>query len=120
MSSGARTTTDSSSFSRSPGCWRCSARARKARRSEREPASARPPDTAVHFARGAFATAFGLTLVILFRRTLRSPPGAAHWIGAAGWSTLALLVASAWLVPWYAVWLVPLAALSESRRLLAA
>lgn len=78
------------------------------------------PDTLVHFTRGAFAVAFGLTLVILLRRTLRSPPGAAHWIGAAGWSTLALLVASAWLVPWYAVWLIPLAALSESRRLLAA
>lgn len=77
-------------------------------------------DTLVHFTRGAFAAAFGITLAILLRRTLRAPPGAAHWIGAAGWSTLALLLASAWLVPWYAVWLVPLAALSESRRLLGA
>ena len=30
----------------------------------------------------------------------------------AGWATLALLVASAWLVPWYALWLLPLAALA--------
>ena len=33
------------------------------------------PDTLVHFTRGAFAVAFGLTLVLLLRRTLRSPPG---------------------------------------------
>jgi hypothetical protein len=41
-------------------------------------------------------------------------------VRAAGWATLALLVASAWLVPWYALWLLPLAALVLDRRLIAA
>jgi hypothetical protein len=36
------------------------------------------------------------------------------WLAGAGWSTLALLVSLAWLVPWYVVWVLPLAALSRS------
>ncbi len=39
------------------------------------------------------------------------------WIAMAGWATLALLVTTAWLLPWYVVWLLPLAALSADRRL---
>jgi hypothetical protein len=39
------------------------------------------------------------------------------WIAGAGWATLAALVTSAWLTPWYVVWLLPLAAISPSRRL---
>lgn len=39
------------------------------------------------------------------------------WIEAAGWATLTLLLALTWLMPWYLVWLLPLAALGESRRL---
>lgn len=44
------------------------------------------------------------------------------WQGAdpirmAGWATLAILLASAWLVPWYLLWLLPLAALAADRRL---
>jgi hypothetical protein len=39
------------------------------------------------------------------------------WIGGAGWSTLALIASLSWLMPWYVVWLLPLAALSESVRL---
>jgi alpha-1,6-mannosyltransferase len=46
--------------------------------------------------------------------------GRADWRTAAGWSTLALLVATAWLLPWYAVWLLPLAALSRQWLLRAA
>lgn len=42
------------------------------------------------------------------------------WIAAAGWATVALLVTTAWLLPWYLVWLLPLAALAEDRRLRAA
>jgi alpha-1,6-mannosyltransferase len=42
------------------------------------------------------------------------------WIAAAGWATAALLVTSAWLLPWYLVWLLPLAALADDRRLRAA
>ena len=39
------------------------------------------------------------------------------WIAAAGWATAVLLVTSAWLLPWYVVWLLPLAALAGDRRL---
>jgi hypothetical protein len=38
------------------------------------------------------------------------------WVDAAGWGTLALLLSTAWLMPYYVVWLLPLAALG-SRRL---
>jgi alpha-1,6-mannosyltransferase len=39
------------------------------------------------------------------------------WIGGAGWSTLALIASLSWLMPWYVVWLLPLAALGTSVRL---
>jgi hypothetical protein len=39
------------------------------------------------------------------------------WLTGAGWSTLALICSLAWLVPWYIVWLLPLAALGTSIRL---
>jgi glycosyl transferase family 87 len=75
------------------------------------------PGDVVHFTRAGFALALAGVLAFLLYRTWRSP---ASWVPAAGWATLAVLVASAWLVPWYAIWLVPLAALSADRRLLAA
>jgi Glycosyltransferase family 87 len=66
--------------------------------------------------RVAYGVAFGLVFLWLLWRT---------WWGenplrAAGWATFAVLVASAWLVPWYVLWLLPLAALAGDRRLLAA
>ena len=39
------------------------------------------------------------------------------WITGAGWSTLALIASLSWLMPWYVVWLLPLAALGSSVRL---
>jgi Glycosyltransferase family 87 len=39
------------------------------------------------------------------------------WLSSAGWSTLALIASLAWLVPWYIIWLLPLAALGTSIRL---
>ena len=36
------------------------------------------------------------------------------WLTGAGWSTFALLASLAWLVPWYVIWLLPLAALATS------
>jgi Glycosyltransferase family 87 len=36
------------------------------------------------------------------------------WLTGAGWSTFALIVSLAWLVPWYVIWLLPLAALALS------
>lgn len=41
----------------------------------------------------------------------------ADWITCAGWATLALLLGTVWLLPWYVTWLTPLAALGTSRRL---
>ena len=38
-------------------------------------------------------------------------------ITATGWATVALLVTLGWVLPWYVLWLLPLAALSSSRRL---
>ena len=60
-----------------------------------------------------FVAAFATLLV----RTWR---GAMGWITATGWATLAALVTSAWLMPWYVTWLLPLAALGRDRRLTAA
>jgi hypothetical protein len=42
------------------------------------------------------------------------------WIAPAGWATLGVLLTTAWLVPWYAIWLLPLAALGADRRLVVA
>jgi hypothetical protein len=39
------------------------------------------------------------------------------WPAAAGWSTVALVASLGWLMPWYVVWLLPLAALGSSVRL---
>jgi hypothetical protein len=38
-------------------------------------------------------------------------------ITAAGWASIALLVTLSWVLPWYVLWLLPLAALSSSRHL---
>ncbi len=38
-------------------------------------------------------------------------------ITASGWVTVALLLTLGWVLPWYVLWLLPLAALSGSRRL---
>jgi hypothetical protein len=43
--------------------------------------------------------------------------GQLDWIAGAGWAALALLVTAASLLPWYVVWLMPLAALGRDRRL---
>jgi hypothetical protein len=36
------------------------------------------------------------------------------WLAGAGWSTFALVASLAWLVPWYVIWVLPLAALGTS------
>jgi alpha-1,6-mannosyltransferase len=66
--------------------------------------------------RDLFALAFVAVLAFALWRTTRG----ADWRVAAGWSTLALLVSTAWLLPWYAIWALPLAAVSGDRRLRAA
>ncbi|MEX2193794.1 MAG: polyprenol phosphomannose-dependent alpha 1,6 mannosyltransferase MptB [Thermoleophilaceae bacterium] len=64
--------------------------------------------------RVAYAAAFGGVALWLLHRTWR---GRIDPVAAAAWTTVAILVASAWLVPWYALWLLPLAALVDDRRL---
>jgi hypothetical protein len=58
-------------------------------------------------------------LVVLLTCLWRTARGA-DWRVAAGWATLALLLSTAWLLPWYAIWLLPLAAVSGDPRLRAA
>jgi Glycosyltransferase family 87 len=55
-------------------------------------------------------------LAVLAGALWRTARGA-DWRVAAGWSMLALLLSTAWLLPWYAIWLLPLAAISGDRRL---
>jgi Glycosyltransferase family 87 len=78
------------------------------------------PDSIVHFTRGALALLLALVLAGLLRHAWlhRSDPRA--WVLAAGWATFAVLGATAWLVPWYAVWLLPFAAVSRSIWLMGA
>jgi alpha-1,6-mannosyltransferase len=66
--------------------------------------------------RHCFLAAFALVLAYALWRTARG----ADWRVAAGWSLLALLLCTAWLLPWYAIWPLPLAAVSGDRRLRAA
>jgi alpha-1,6-mannosyltransferase len=39
------------------------------------------------------------------------------WLRAASWASFALLIATAWLLPWYLIWTLPLVALSRDRPL---
>jgi alpha-1,6-mannosyltransferase len=66
--------------------------------------------------RHCFLATFALVLAYALWRTARG----ADWRVAAGWSTLALLLSTAWLLPWYAIWPLPLAAVGGNRRLRAA
>jgi alpha-1,6-mannosyltransferase len=63
--------------------------------------------------RHVFLGGFVLVLALTLWRTARG----AEWRAMAGWATLALLLSTAWLLPWYAIWALPLAALADSRRL---
>jgi alpha-1,6-mannosyltransferase len=42
------------------------------------------------------------------------------WVAASGWALLAIAVTSTWLLAWYILWPLPLAAISRDRRLLVA
>jgi alpha-1,6-mannosyltransferase len=66
--------------------------------------------------RSCFLAAFAASTAAALWSTARG----ADWRAMAGWATLALLLSTAWLLPWYAVWLLPLAAVCDSRRLRAA
>lgn len=57
---------------------------------------------------------FAASLIWLLWRVWR---GRLDWIAGAGWAAVALLVTAASLLPWYAAWLLPLAAVGRDRRL---
>lgn len=56
---------------------------------------------------------FGSVIVLML---VRAHLGT-DWVTAAGWATFAALASTAWMRPWYLVWLLPLAALGNSRAL---
>ena len=66
--------------------------------------------------RQLFAAAFLCLLTLALWRSARG----GDWRLATGWSLLELLVCTAWLLPWYAIWPLPLAAVCGDRRLRAA
>jgi alpha-1,6-mannosyltransferase len=69
---------------------------------------------------GIRAIALALFVVVLAALLLRTWRGRMGWIAAGGWATVAMLATSAWLMPWYVTWVLPLAALGRDRRLMAA
>jgi hypothetical protein len=63
--------------------------------------------------RVAALAAFGVAVVWLLVRTWRG----ADWIRAAAWAGTGLLLATSWLLPWYLLWPLPLAAIARDRLL---
>ena len=63
--------------------------------------------------RVAFLVLFAGVLVAMLWRCWRG----AAWIDCYGYATLALLVATAWIFPWYGLWALLPASLSPNRRL---
>jgi alpha-1,6-mannosyltransferase len=64
-------------------------------------------------ARAAVLIAYSAFVAYLLYWTYRG----GDWLRAAAWATTALLLATAWLLPWYLVWPLPLAALSRDAPL---
>jgi Glycosyltransferase family 87 len=63
--------------------------------------------------RAAAFAFYGLLVVLLLRWTWRG----GDWVRATAWATAALLIATSWLLPWYLLWPLPLAAVSRDRAL---
>jgi hypothetical protein len=53
------------------------------------------------------SVALVVVVVLLVRRR-------GDWISHAGWATVALIASLAWVMPWYVIWVLPLAALGSS------
>jgi hypothetical protein len=67
------------------------------------------PDTP----RLAAAILFAALVVYLLVWTCRG----GDWVRAGAWTGFALLLATAWLLPWYLLWPLPLVAISRDRTL---
>ena len=63
--------------------------------------------------RGAAVALFAIAFLYLLLRTWRGT----DWLRCAAWASFALLLATAWLLPWYLIWTLPLVALSRDRPL---
>lgn len=61
-------------------------------------------------------TALALYAVAFIYLLIRTWQGA-DWLRCAAWASFALLLATAWLLPWYLIWTLPLVALSRDRPL---
>jgi hypothetical protein len=73
-------------------------------------------DVDVDAVRVLLAATYGLLLLRLIAGVLRG----SDWLRAAGWASLGLLLATAYMTPWYVIWALPLAAISRDRWLIAA
>lgn len=69
---------------------------------------------AVDVVRALYVIALAVTVALLLLRSWRRPE---TWPANAGWATFGVLLASAWLVPWYLLWLLPFAAVARSKAL---
>ena len=56
---------------------------------------------------------YGAALACLLAWTWRG----GDWVRAAAWASAGLLLATAWLLPWYLIWALPLVAISRDRPL---
>jgi hypothetical protein len=65
---------------------------------------------------GVRAAALSLYVVAFLYLLLRTWRGT-DWLRCAAWASFALLLATAWLLPWYLIWTLPLVALSRDRPL---
>lgn len=72
---------------------------------------------AIDVVRGVFVLMLAAAVAWLLWRSWKRPE---TWIANAGWATFGVLLATAWLVPWYLLWLLPFAALARDRALVAA
>jgi hypothetical protein len=62
-------------------------------------------------ARLAAALLFAAAVAYLLAWTWRG----GDWVRAAAWCAMALLLATSWLLPWYLIWVLPLAAVARDR-----
>jgi alpha-1,6-mannosyltransferase len=61
----------------------------------------------------AALTLYAALVVYLLVRTWRGT----DWLRTSAWAALGLLLATSWLLPWYLIWPLPLAAVSRDRTL---
>jgi hypothetical protein len=69
--------------------------------------------TVTHVARSADTAVLVIAVLWLLRRVWQQRM---DWIDGAAWATFAVLATAWYLLPWYTSWMMPLVALSNSRR----